>query len=131
MLHGGDTSQRFSFRKSPDWIFNNQSAKPKIQNCIFFGEEIDYNYIKTIINKLKNYFPNKTFINIDFRIPDWQQLLIMSCCTHNIIANSTFSWWGAYFNNNKNKRVYYPNNWFKNNINIADLCPDKWIGIQL
>jgi len=57
----------------------------------------------------------------------------MSCCDHNIIANSTFSWWGAYFNNNKEKIVCYPDKWFgpKNaNLNTKDLFPENWICVK-
>ena len=57
----------------------------------------------------------------------------MKMCDHNIIANSTFSWWSAYFNNNKKKIVCYPNVWYKKNIlsKDIDLFPDKWIEINL
>ena len=55
----------------------------------------------------------------------------MSLCEHNIIANSTFSWWGAYFNTNVNKIVCYPSLWFGKNCNnnVKDLFPEKWIKI--
>jgi len=64
-------------------------------------------------------------------IADWQQLLLMSVCDHNIIANSTFSWWGAYFNANPGKVVCYPSVWFGPGVghNTRDLCPESWTRI--
>jgi hypothetical protein len=62
----------------------------------------------------------------DYSIPDYEQLLLMSLTSHNIIANSTFSWWGAYFNNNINKIVCYPSLWNGSNNNVKDLFPDSW-----
>ena len=55
-------------------------------------------------------------------------MLLMSSCQDNIIANSTFSWWGAYFNTNNEKIVCYPYKWFgpSANHNICDLFPDSW-----
>jgi len=65
-------------------------------------------------------------------IQDWQQLLLMSVCDHNIIANSTFSWWGAYFNANPEKVVCYPSIWFGPGVShdTSNLCPKSWKEIE-
>ena len=66
-------------------------------------------------------------------IVDWQQLLLMSVCDHNIIANSTFSWWGAYLNANQRKIVCYPSRWFGTYVShdTRDMFPDAWKKIDL
>ena len=56
--------------------------------------------------------------------------LMAKKCSDIIIANSSFSWWGAYLNQNLNKKVFYPSNWFGPNLahhNTKDLCPPEWI----
>jgi hypothetical protein len=51
----------------------------------------------------------------------------MSHCSHNIIANSSFSWWGAWLNKNEKKVVIAPANWFKNGPrDLQDLIPKTW-----
>ena len=52
----------------------------------------------------------------------------MSSCKHNIIANSPFSWWGAWLNSNPEKIIIAPQKWFSvTTRNIKDLIPDSWI----
>jgi len=99
---------------------------------LYFGEKEDNMLIESFIAKINIEFKNKYTI-IDYAIPDWEQLLLMSLCNHNIIANSTFSWWGAYFNTNTNKIVCYPSLWFGKNCNnnTKDLFPDSWIKISI
>ena len=102
------------------------------KNVLYFCEKQNNNTVEKKITILKEKFPQLTFIKASDEKEDWEQILMMSCCEHNIIANSSFSWWGAYFNGNKDKIVYYPSVWFGPKLadkDTSDLCPDSWIMI--
>lgn len=103
--------------KKEDWIL------------LYFYEQQDDKLVKENIEIIKLKFNNLTFEPIDHKYKDYEQLLIMSQCEHNIIANSTFSWWGAYLNENQNKKVYYPSIWFGSKLrdkNTKDMFPKNW-----
>ncbi len=53
----------------------------------------------------------------------------MSLCKHNIVANSSFSWWGAWLNKNPNKIIIAPKKWFNVAKDTSDLIPENWIRI--
>ena len=111
-----------------------QTQNPtKTFNVLFFCEDVDYDEVAVIINKLTVKFPSYNFARASNTLSDWEQMLLMSCCHHNIIANSSFSWWGAYFNAFTDKRVYYPSAWFgpAARNDTRDLCPGDWIKVHV
>ena len=115
-----------------NYVVENEMKEEKVftQNVLYFCEDLDVEEVENIICKLKEEFPFYTFIRADPAIEDWQQMIMMSCCRHNIIANSTFSWWGAYFNTNTNRIICSPKTWFsKAELVVDDLLPDSWIKI--
>ena len=99
---------------------------------LYFCEDEDIKYVGKQIAVIKNELPELSFIKIESTYSDWQQMLIMSLCNHNIIANSSFSWWGAYFNSRENI-VCYPKTWFgpkQGYTNMDDMFPLNWSRID-
>ena len=87
----------------------------------------DISWCKTNLNNLHN---NISYIDGN---SDYIDLCMMSLCDHNIIANSSFSWWGAYFNKNPTKKIVCPKNYLQNhplaNIINENYYPQEWIAI--
>ena len=107
--------------------------KDTLKTVLYFCEEEDIQTVEETVEKCKYQFPNVKFIRVSNDFADWEQLLLMSHCKHHIIANSSFSWWGAYIGfktNHRNKIICYPSLWFSHNVNTDDLFPPKWIRIN-
>ena len=66
-------------------------------------------------------------------LEDYEELWAISLCNHNIMSNSSFSWWGSYLNLNENKKVYVPNIWFgpKGEKNYQSIYENDWKKIEL
>ena len=72
-----------------------------------------------------------TFVANNTGKSSFEDMRLMSLCKHFIIANSTFSWWGAWLNKNSGKIVIYPQNWFNDSgIDTQDLTPETWVAID-
>lgn len=98
--------------------------KEKISNAQFFIFSDDLDWAKENLD----FIDRITFVELDKEVPDHEEMYLMSQCKHNIIANSSFSWWGAWLNQNPDKIVIAPEKWFNDTtINTSDLIPESWI----
>lgn len=102
---------------------NKLIKKIKYPTFFIFSDDIEWVKKNLEINSPMIFVSNNT-------IADYEELILMSKCKHNIIANSSFSWWGAWLNENPQKIVIAPKNWFKDkSINTKDLVPENWLKI--
>ena len=111
---------------------------------------LSMDFYKDCINALKNIYPNITVFvftndldwarqNLRLGVPtkfvegcerDVEELYLMSLCKHNIVANSTFSWWAAWLNLNPNKLVFVPSPWHQDHWGGNTVTPENWIKVS-
>ncbi|WP_158838613.1 alpha-1,2-fucosyltransferase [Polaribacter sp. L3A8] len=92
----------------------------KYQDTLFFVFSDDITWTKGNL-KITNAF------YVDVKSIPHEDMYLMSLCNHNITANSSFSWWGAWLNKNKNKTIIAPKQWFVNFKN--EIACKNWIKI--
>jgi hypothetical protein len=99
------------------------------QNFRYFIFSNDPDYVRENFSFLQNYYVVDTTME---EKSDYYDLLLMTRCKHNIIANSSYSWWGAWLNKNQHKIVITPDRWFNDMPDYVDMiCPPEWIRITV
>ncbi len=120
-----------------DYIKNSQKHTVLSRNYYFkamklFLSKVSFMFFSDDIRWCKNNIRGPK-ISYSESKNDVVDLCAMSMCNHNIIANSSYSWWGAYLNQNKNKIVISPAKWFGpqySNLDTRDLIPENWKTIR-
>lgn len=107
---------------SPDYYLNGlEYITSIVGNCHIYVFSDDIKWCRENLQR-----DEITFVDWNTGNDCWQDMYLMSCCKHNIIANSTFSWWGAYLNSNPSKIVIAPKQWRKDSLS-TNIVPDNWI----
>ena len=99
--------------------YNNIYEMVKLKDFTYFIFSDDIEWVKQNLPM----FRNAIFVERSYGLKDYEELLLMSKCKHNIIANSTFSWWAAWLNQNPDKIIFAPKDWYAD----RDLIPHSWI----
>jgi len=73
---------------------------------------------------------NCTYVGHNSGTNSYVDMYLMSLCKHNIIANSTFSWWGAWLNKHDDKIVIMPEKWMNDNA-CPGIFPQEWIKMKV
>lgn len=103
--------------------------KKKYLNPTFFVFSDDPTWAKSYLKSINN--NDIVFIEGNqWNVSPINDMYLMSLCKHNIIANSSFSWWAAWLNNNRQKTIICPKKWFNMKLhNIDEIAPQSWIKI--
>ncbi|QWD21888.1 alpha-1,2-fucosyltransferase [Polynucleobacter paneuropaeus] len=105
------------YQKAVDYI-NSHVIDP-----VFYIFSDDISWAKTHLK-----IPNKSiYVDHNLGVDSYKDMQLMSSCKHHVIANSTFSWWGAWLNPSLEKIVIAPKRWFVNDYKDDDLIPSSWV----
>lgn len=99
------------------------AGKVKYPHFFIFSDDAEW-----VKKNLRVDFPCK-YIDHNRTTESYNDMRLMSMCKHNIIANSSFSWWGAWLNENHEKIVIAPKKWFTIDNIESDLIPKSWVKI--
>ena len=104
----------------------NKKVSPELY-CVFSD---DIKWCKENLGEIIGKDKEIVFVDWNKGENSFRDMQLMSLCNHNIIANSSFSWWGAWLNNHDDKVVVAPNIWMNKPMVNNPLC-DSWIKIKV
>ena len=101
------------------------TMKKRVPDAAFFFFSNDPDWVK-------EHYSGRDLVTVEGGSEDagYEDLYLMHLCSHQIIANSSFSWWGAWLNENKDKIVICPEQWFADGRQTDIICKD-WIKISV
>jgi len=97
----------------------------RVKHPVFFVFSDDYEWVKNNFN----FSDNLILVNSSVDVPAYVDMFLMSRCKHNIIANSSYSWWSAWLNDEKDKIVICPEMWTSDRKNDKTKC-SGWVSIN-
>jgi hypothetical protein len=100
-----------------------QEIKKRVENPVFYVFTDNILWVKQNIH----FTENMIIVDWNREIESNQDMYLMSQCKHNIISMSSFSWWGAWLNDNHGKIVISPKKWAPRFIKNTDIIPKEWI----
>jgi hypothetical protein len=95
----------------------------RVKNPDFYVFSDDLDWVRQELGSLLG---QATYVDGNRASDSWQDMFLMSKCRHAIIANSSFSWWGAWLNPEPDRIVIAPSNWFVSTT-PHHLLPDRWV----
>ena len=103
-----------------------QFMKERLSHLHFFvfSDDVEWVQEKLIIDT------PATYVAHNGREQDYEDLRLMSHCKHHIIANSSFSWWGAWLASHPNQQVVAPQKWYRQGRDTSQLIPPTWTRIE-
>jgi len=107
-----------------------EESEKKIIDPFYFIFSDDPGWCKKIFSDIKNY----EIVSINDPATAWQDMYLMTLCKHHIIANSTFSWWGAWLCQREEQLNIAPSQWFNPAVakfDIRHIIPSSWHIIEL
>jgi hypothetical protein len=110
---------------TPEYYFNAiDIMRQRVPNARFFAFSDDPQWVTSVLAPRCD---GMIVVDHNQAEDSCNDMQLMSLCRHHIIANSSFSWWGAWLNQNPDKIVVAPRNWFANGKDSTDLIPETYI----
>lgn len=100
------------------------SLVPEIEKCIIFSDDIEW-----CKNNIDTHDKEKIFVDWNTGKDSWQDIALMRECSHIIIPNSSFSFWGAWLNSNLDATVICPEIWSASGS--TDIIPSGWVTVSV